>query len=45
MTHCSCQKPEELKTVPEKCTKEQIEKCHGSDKDHPCVQPERDKKE
>ena len=34
-----CQKPEELKNVKgdsAKCAPEQIEKCHGDAKDHPC---------
>ena len=31
-----CEKPEFLKTVPGECTPEQIEKCHGSAKNHPC---------
>ncbi len=45
MTDCCCQKPEELKNVPEKCTGEQIEKCHGSDAGHPCVESEKSEKE
>ena len=32
-----CQKPEELKGKPEECSPEQIKKCHGDEKDHPCV--------
>ncbi len=32
-----CQKPENLKGTPEQCTPEQIKKCHGSEKDHPCT--------
>ncbi len=44
MTDCCCQKPEQLKTVPEKCSREQIEKCHGSVKDHSCVQSEKAKR-
>ena len=32
-----CQKPENLKgSKPEKCSPEQIRKCHGDDKGHPC---------
>ena len=31
-----CQKPENLKGKPEDCTPEQIEKCHGDEKNHPC---------
>lgn len=33
-----CQKPENLKGKPEDCSAEQIEKCHGSDKSHPCCE-------
>jgi len=38
-----CQKPEELQGTPGECSPEQIEKCHGSDKEHPCTteNPER----
>ena len=32
-----CQKPTELKGKPEDCSPEQIKKCHGDTKDHPCV--------
>ena len=32
-----CQKPENLKGKPQECTPEQIRKCHGETKDHPCV--------
>ena len=32
-----CQKPKELKGKPEECSAEQIKKCHGDEKDHPCV--------
>jgi hypothetical protein len=34
-----CQKPEELKGKPEECSPEQIRKCHGDTKEHPCVAP------
>ena len=34
-----CQKPEELVGKPEDCTPDQIEKCHGDVKAHPCVEP------
>lgn len=37
---CGCQQPQELKTKPEECTPEQIEKCHGRDQGHPCAAPE-----
>ncbi len=33
----NCQKPENLKDKPENCTKDQITKCHGDVKDHPCT--------
>ena len=32
---CPC--PKELKGKPEDCTPEQIRKCHGTKKSHPCV--------
>lgn len=32
-----CQKPQNLKDTPEKCTPEQIEKCHGTAQHHPCT--------
>jgi hypothetical protein len=36
-----CRKPENLKDKPRECTPEQIRKCHGDAKDHPCAtQPE-----
>ena len=38
-----CQKPEELKGKPEACTPEQIRKCHGDVKGHPCVGPKKAK--
>jgi len=31
-----CEKPDKLKIKPEKCTPEQINECHGDEKDHPC---------
>jgi hypothetical protein len=31
-----CQKPEQLKGKPQDCSLEQIKKCHGASKDHPC---------
>jgi ArsR family transcriptional regulator len=33
-----CEKPESLKTKSQECTPEQIKKCHGDVKEHPCVQ-------
>jgi hypothetical protein len=32
-----CQKPEQLKGKPQECSPEQIEKCHGSQQNHPCA--------
>ncbi|MBW2112873.1 MAG: winged helix-turn-helix transcriptional regulator [Deltaproteobacteria bacterium] len=32
-----CQQPTQLKDKPENCTPEQIKKCHGDEKNHPCV--------
>ncbi len=31
-----CEKPENLEDKPENCTREQIKKCHGEDKEHTC---------
>jgi hypothetical protein len=36
-----CQKPERLKGKPQECAPKQIEECHGTDKDHPCVPAEK----
>jgi len=33
-----CQKPEQLKDTPQKCTAEQIKKCHGDAEGHPCLE-------
>jgi len=33
-----CQKPKELIGKPEECSPEQIEKCHGTLHEHPCVE-------
>jgi hypothetical protein len=33
----TCQKPENLKDKPETCSKEQIQKCHGDVREHPCT--------
>lgn len=33
----TCEKPEQLKGTPQECTPEQVKKCHGADKKHPCV--------
>ena len=32
-----CEKPENLKSKPENCSLEQVRKCHGDVKEHPCV--------
>lgn len=31
-----CQRPKELIDKPEKCSPEQIKKCHGDEEEHPC---------
>lgn len=38
-----CECPEELEGKPEECTPEQIEKCHGPNREHPCT-PSKGKK-
>ena len=43
MCDCKCQHPEKLKGKPEKCTPLQVEKCHGTKANHPCV-PKKAKK-
>jgi len=37
-----CQKPEALEGKPEECSPEQIKKCHGDVKEHPCVETDKD---
>ena len=39
---CQCERPEKLKTTPDECTPEQIEECHGEEKEHPCVEPDKE---
>ena len=34
----SCCNPEILKEKPGECCAEQIEECHGTDKEHPCCE-------
>ena len=34
-----CERPNELKGKPEECSPEQVEKCHGDVKEHPCAKP------
>ena len=31
-----CQKPSELRGKPQECSPEQVRKCHGDSKKHPC---------
>ena len=33
---CGCQKPDRLKGKPGDCTPDEIKKCHGQSKKHPC---------
>lgn len=33
---CCCRKSENAETKPEVCPPEQIQQCHGDQKDHPC---------
>ena len=40
-----CMKPEELKDEPEACSPEQIKKCHGDVKEHPCAKKKTPPKE
>ena len=37
MCACKCQHPEKIKKKTEECSPKQIEKCHGTQKNHPCV--------
>jgi hypothetical protein len=36
-TKQGCQKPENLKGKPQECSAEQVTKCHGDAKAHPCT--------
>jgi hypothetical protein len=38
-----CQCPDELKGKPEECTPEQIQECHGTTEEHPCLSKEEKK--
>jgi ArsR family transcriptional regulator, arsenate/arsenite/antimonite-responsive transcriptional repressor len=38
MCKCQCEHPEKLKDSPEKCSREQVEECHGKQEDHPCIE-------
>ena len=42
---CGCQNPPECKGSPKDCSPEQIKKCHGEEKGHPCVEEGKQKKE
>jgi DNA-binding transcriptional ArsR family regulator len=37
MCACKCQHPEKLKGKAEECSPQQIQKCHGNKKPHPCA--------
>lgn len=39
-----CEKPEHLKKGPGDCSREQIKKCHGKLKKHPCITKKKDGK-
>ena len=39
-----CEKPENLKTITEECTPEQIKECHGDVEEHPCTEKETETK-
>lgn len=43
MCKSCCQQPVQLKGKPEECSPGQIKKCHGDEKEHPCV-PEKEEK-
>ena len=38
-----CQKPDQLKGEPKDCSPDQVEKCHGDAKEHPCAKTPEDK--
>lgn len=38
-----CQRPEELTGKPEECSLEQIRKCHGDAREHPCAPEKKEK--
>jgi len=40
-----CQQPDQLKGTPQECTPEQIRKCHGDSKTHPCVEENKGKEQ
>jgi len=39
-----CERPKELKGKAEDCSPQQIKKCHGGVKEHPCVKTIRKRK-
>ena len=39
----SCQKPKALRGKPQDCLRDQIMKCHGEVKKHPCLKSARSK--
>ena len=36
MCQCNCEQPEKLKGKPGECSPEQVQECHGNEKDHVC---------
>ncbi len=44
MSECKCQKPELKPKDGGKCSTEQIKKCHGDEKHHPCEQKKEEQK-
>jgi len=38
-----CEKPKALRGKPQDCSPEQVRKCHGSTREHPCVGPAKGK--
>ncbi len=40
-----CQNPKELKGDSKNCSKEQIQQCHGTSKDHPCCNNKKENRE
>ena len=36
--HNACKQPERLRGKPGECSPEQIQECHGHDKEHTCCQ-------
>jgi hypothetical protein len=42
-TKTKCEKPDKLEGKPEECSVEQVRKCHGDAKAHPCAQAKKEK--